>query len=90
MTWTNQQQHRYNKKNYKTAPKMTTQFQKLIFRKRGCLNNATSRDILALAMDCKFGKFNPFDKQIQTYKNKDIVDLYKKITEKNKQQQRLF
>lgn len=62
---------------------MTTQFQKLIFRKRGCLNKAASRDILALAVDCKYGKFNPSDKHIQIYKNKDIVDLYKKITEKN-------
>ena len=54
------------------------------FRDGQCLNNTTSTErenILALAIYYKLGKFDPSDKHIQTYKNKDIVNLYKKITE---------
>lgn len=48
------------------------------FRDGQCLNNTTSTErenILALAIYYKLGKFDPSDKHIHTYKNKDIINL---------------
>lgn len=47
----------------------------------GCLNNATTKEKendLALSMYYKLGKYDPLDKYVKTYKNKDIIKLYKK------------
>ena len=56
------------------------------FRDTGCVNNATTTTtekeiILTLAMYYKLGKFDPPDKHVQTYRNKNKKNLYKKFTE---------
>ena len=51
------------------------------FRDTACLNNITAtgkENTLALAMYYKLGKFDPSDKHVKTYRNKDIINLYKK------------
>ena len=60
---------------------MAIQQKRMNFVDTGCLNNATAKEQendLALSMYYKLGKYDPLDKYVKTYKNKDIIKLYKK------------
>lgn len=63
---------------------MTAQLQCMNFRDTGCLSYATTKErenILVLSMYYKLGKYDPSNKYVKSYKNKDILNLYRKITE---------
>ena len=49
----------------------------------GCLNNATTteKENIALSMLQQLGKYDPSDKYVKTYRNRNIIKLYKKYTE---------
>ena len=54
------------------------------FHDTGCLNNALNFErnyIIALSMYYKLGRFTPSDKFIEIYRNKEILRLYKMISE---------
>ena len=56
----------------------------MTFRDTGYLNNATKSErqtIIALAMYYRLGKYNPSDKFTTTYRNKEVIKLYKMATE---------
>ena len=57
---------------------MTNQLQKMGFRDTGYLNNTLNFErnlIIALSMYYKLGRFDPSDKFIETYRNKEILRL---------------
>ena len=63
---------------------MTTQLQATNFCDIGTLTNATNDEritIIALATYNRLGIFDPSNEYFQNYKNKDILDKYKKISE---------
>ena len=63
---------------------MATKLHKRTFVDTGCLTNTTTTDkenIIALSMHHTLGKFDPSDKYVQTYRNRNIIKLYKNITE---------
>ena len=56
----------------------------MAFRDTGYLNNATKSErqmIIVLAMFNRLGKYDPSDKFTTTYKNKEVINLYKMVTE---------
>ena len=66
------------------AKKTVNQLHKMGFIDTGCLINAFTFErnyILALAMYYKLGRYDPSEKFILTYKNKDIIAKYKMISE---------
>ena len=63
---------------------MVNNLDKMSFRDTGCLSNVyifEKNYIITLAMYYKMGRYNPSDRFIQTYRNKDILRLYKMISE---------
>lgn len=68
-----------------TSLKMTLKLAKLNFRDTGFPANATAEEknsIIALSMYYQLGRFDPFNKFVTKYRNKDILQLYRNITEK--------
>lgn len=65
---------------------MATKLYKRSLVYTGCLTNATATEkenIIALSMYHTLGKYGPSDKHVQTYRNENIIKLYKKYTEEN-------
>ena len=68
-----------------TALKMTQRLAKLNYRGTGFLSNATPEErnkIIALSMYYQIGRYDPSSKFVVNYRNKDVLQLYKKYTEK--------
>ena len=68
-----------------TALKMTQRLAKLNYRDTGFLSNATPEErnkIIALSMYYQIGRYDPSSKFVVNYRNKDVLQLYKKYTEK--------
>ena len=66
------------------AYQIALRLHKRSFIDTGCLNNATTTEkenIIALSMLQQLGKYDPSDKYVKTYKNRNIIKLYKKYTE---------
>ena len=65
--------------------KMTQKLAKFNYRDTGFLTNATTDErnqIIALSMYYQIGRYDPSNKFITTYSNKDILELYKQYTQK--------
>ena len=65
------------------AKTLATRLHKRSFIDTGCLKNETKTKkerSLALAM-YDLGQYDPSDKYTQTYRNKTVINIYKKITE---------
>ena len=74
------------RREYKTykAKKLTTQLQAKSFRDIGNLSNATNDEkvkIIALSMYNRLGVYDPSNEFIRNYKNKNILEKYKNISE---------
>ena len=68
-----------------TALNMTQKLAKFNYRDTGFLINATADEknqIIALSMYYKIGRYDPSNKFITTYSNKDVLELYKQYTQK--------
>ena len=68
-----------------TSLKMTQKLAKLNFRDTGFPSNATAEEknsIIALSMYYQLVRFDPSNKFVTKYRNKDIIQLYRNITEK--------
>ena len=66
------------------AKTLATLLHKRSFIDTGCLINATKTEkerLLALAMYYCLGKYDPSDQYTQTYRNRTIINIYKKFTE---------
>ena len=67
------------------ALKMTQKLAKFNYRDTGFLVNATADErnqIIALSMYYQIGRYDPSNKFITTYSNKDVLELYKQYTQK--------
>ena len=63
---------------------LATPLHKRSFMDTRCLINATKTEkerLLALAMYYCLGQYDPSDKYTQTYRNRTIINIYKKITD---------
>ena len=63
---------------------MATQLQITNFCYTGSLHNATEEEkytVIALSMYHRIGNYNPSNKYIINYKNKDILNIYKNISD---------
>ena len=64
---------------------MTQKLAKLNYRDTCFLSNGTTEEknnIIALSMYYQIGRYNPSNKFIENYGNKDILKLYKQYTQK--------
>ena len=72
------------KQQQEEALKIINQLHQMAFRDTRYLSNAikTERNsIIALTMCFRLGRCDPSDKFTETYKNKDVIKLYKIVTE---------
>ena len=67
------------------ALKMTQKLAKFNYRDTGLLANAKAEErngIIALSMYYQIGRYDPSNKFITNYSNKDVLELYKQYTKK--------
>lgn len=60
------------------------QLQRMWFRNTGCLNKALTFEkhhLIVLAIYYKLRRYDPSDKLVQTYRNKEVLPTYKLILE---------